>query len=44
MAQQLEPGDTFPELVLQSAGGDTITLPADIDTPYAVILFYRGHW
>lgn len=44
MAQQLEPGDTFPELTLHSAGGGTITLPADIDTPYAVVLFYRGHW
>lgn len=41
---QLEGGDTFPEVSLKIAGGDTLVLPGDIDTPYAVVLFYRGHW
>lgn len=44
MANQLEPGDNFPELTLQVAGGDALVLPRDLDTPYAVVLFYRGHW
>ena len=41
---QLEGGDVFPELTLQIAGGDSLTIPKDLDTPYAVVLFYRGHW
>jgi hypothetical protein len=44
MADQLVTGNTFPELKLSIAGGDALTLPNDIDTPYAVVLFYRGHW
>ncbi len=44
MTTQLEPGDQFPELSLNIPGGETLTLPNDIDTPYAVVLFYRGHW
>ncbi|MEM9621917.1 MAG: hypothetical protein AAF993_09735 [Pseudomonadota bacterium] len=41
---QLEGGDAFPEITLNVAGGSTLVLPRDIDTPYAVVLFYRGHW
>lgn len=44
MAEKLNLGDTFPTLSLKVAGGDTITLPDDITTPYAIVLFYRGHW
>lgn len=44
MAEQLVPGGSFPELTLNIAGGDTLSIPNDIDTPYAVVLFYRGHW
>lgn len=44
MANQLELGDTFPELSLTIVGGDTLVLPNDIVTPYAVVLLYRGHW
>ena len=44
MADQVVTGSNFPELMLNIAGGDTVTLPNDIDTPYAVVLFYRGHW
>ncbi len=43
MGTQLAAGDSFPELKLNIAGGDSITLPGDIDTSYAVVLFYRGH-
>ncbi len=44
MASQLELGDTFPDLTLKLPGGEQLSLPQDIDTPYAVVLFYRGHW
>ncbi len=44
MAQQLITGDTFPDLTLNIAGGDTLNLPQDLDTPYTMVLFYRGHW
>ena len=44
MAEKLIGGDTFPDLKLNMAGGGSVTLPADIETPYALVLFYRGHW
>lgn len=44
MNEQLVPGSQFPELTLNIAGGDTMLLPGAIETPYAVVLFYRGHW
>ena len=44
MAEKLNGGDTFPSLTLNIAGGGTVALPVDIDTPYALVLFYRGHW
>jgi hypothetical protein len=44
MADKLNLLDTFPQLTLSLVGGDTMTLPDDIDTPYAIVLFYRGHW
>ncbi|XOV83581.1 MAG: hypothetical protein ACFHXK_00360 [bacterium] len=44
MSEKLVPGSLFPELTLNIAGGDTFTLPHAIETPYAVVLFYRGHW
>ncbi len=44
MAKQLVPGDTFPRLQLKIAGAADLTLPDDIASDYAVVLFYRGHW
>ncbi|MCZ6616540.1 MAG: hypothetical protein O7E57_00300 [Gammaproteobacteria bacterium] len=44
MAEKLNTGDTFPELNLSIAGGGSVRLPTDIETPYALVLFYRGHW
>ena len=43
-AQPLTSRDQFPSLSLSVVGGDTLTLPDDIDTPFAIVLFYRGHW
>lgn len=42
--RKLGPGDLFPEITLSVAGGLDITLPNDIETDFAIVLFYRGHW
>ena len=44
MADKLNLMDSFPSLSLNVAGGGTISLLDDITTPYAIVLFYRGHW
>ncbi len=44
VADKLNLLDSFPTLALNVAGGGTVTLPEDISTPYAIVLFYRGHW
>ena len=44
MAEKLDLGSTLPNLALRLAGGGTLTVPTDLPTPYAIVLFYRGHW
>lgn len=44
MAEKLDSGAHFPDLRLKLAGGGDLELPAGIETPYQVVLFYRGHW
>jgi hypothetical protein len=44
MPNQLDMMDTFPSITLFIAGGGTLTVPDEIETPYAILLFYRGHW
>ncbi|MFQ5699709.1 MAG: hypothetical protein ACE5IL_15700 [Myxococcota bacterium] len=44
MAEKLDAGSSFPEVRLKLAGGGELTLPAGIETPYQVVLFYRGYW
>jgi len=44
VADKLNGGDQFPHLALTVVGGDTVELPEDIETRYAIVLFYRGHW
>ncbi len=44
MAEKLNLLDTFPSITLSLAGGGTMSLPEDLTTPYAIVLFYRGHW
>ncbi|MDZ7685401.1 MAG: hypothetical protein U5O39_10720 [Gammaproteobacteria bacterium] len=39
----LDSGDKLPTLQLSLVDGDEITLPDDLDTDFAIILFYRGH-
>lgn len=44
MADKLNSGDTFPALSLNLADGNHLTIPSELTTPYALVLFYRGHW
>lgn len=44
MSEKLTSGDAFPTLTLNIAGAGRLTLPNDIATPLAIVLFYRGHW
>ena len=44
LAAQLQQGDHFPSLSFKLLNGGSLTLPEDITTRYAAVLFYRGHW
>ncbi|MFT6436312.1 MAG: peroxiredoxin [Candidatus Azotimanducaceae bacterium] len=41
---QLNMGGQLPDFSLKVGESETISLPSDIETDYAIILFYRGHW
>lgn len=42
--KRLHPGEPFPTISGLSVDGGTVTLPADISTPYAIVLTYRAYW
>ncbi len=42
--EKLDTGHQFPNMTLNLTDGGRISIPADIETPYQVVLFYRGHW
>jgi len=44
MNEKLGTGSQFPIMSVDLVGGGEITLPADMDGNYNVVLFYRGHW
>lgn len=44
MSSQLKQGDRFPSLTFKLVSGEDITIPDDIPTRYAAVLFYRGYW
>ncbi|MFT5132847.1 MAG: hypothetical protein ACI9SC_001315 [Gammaproteobacteria bacterium] len=44
MSDKINKGGQFPEIQLSIAGAGKLSIPTDIDTPFAFILFYRGHW
>ena len=44
MAEKLGIGTEFPKISLRLVGGGEMMLPDDLQTSYAVVLFYRGHW
>ncbi len=41
---QLIGGDELPEFSLKVGESGSISVPADIETDFAIVLFYRGHW
>jgi len=44
MTDLLHPGDAFPALTLDLAGGTTALLPDMLAGHFGVVLFYRGSW
>ena len=44
MAEKLDAGTAFPEMILSPVDGEPIKLPGDIHALYQIVLFYRGHW
>ena len=40
----LNPGDPFPRLTVDTAGGQALTLPETFAGGFGVVLFYRGSW
>ena len=44
MGAKLDAGDAFPSITINLVGGGNLSLPADLETPYGVVLFYRGFW
>ena len=44
MSDKLDAGDAFPTTTLRLVDGGSVRLPEDLDSDYAVVLFYRGHW
>ena len=41
---KLGPGNKFPALNLNLREAGDLVLPRDIETNYAIVLFYRGYW
>jgi peroxiredoxin len=44
MADKLNAGSRFPSMRLLLVDGSAVSLPEDLESDYAVVLFYRGHW
>ena len=44
MAEKLGTGASFPELTLTLLGGESFSIPHDLESPVTVFLVYRGHW
>jgi len=44
MAEKLRSGDPLPPITFDLVDGGNVSLPGDLKTDFAVVLFYRGHW
>jgi hypothetical protein len=44
MNRKLQQGDYFPSISFGLTNAENITIPDDITTKYAAVIFYRGHW
>ena len=40
----LNPGDPFPRLTIETASGQSLTIPDAFAGDFATVLFYRGAW
>ena len=40
----LNPGDLFPRLTIETAGGQSLAIPDAFAGDFAAVLFYRGAW
>jgi len=40
----LQQGSKLPSLTFETVSNGSITIPDDITSRYAAVLFYRGHW
>lgn len=40
----LDAGDVFPSMKFATVGGDSLTIPADTQGKWTVLIFYRGDW
>lgn len=40
----LSPGDRFPDVTLDLAGGETLALPGALAGDFAIVLLFRGAW
>lgn len=41
---QLDARSNLPDLELKVGESEVVRLPQDLETDYAILLFYRGHW
>jgi len=44
MTEKLNIGASFPRMTVSLTDGNTLVLPEGLNSKYAVVLFYRGHW
>jgi peroxiredoxin len=44
MAEKLRDGDHFPTLTVETVKHGRLTIPDDLKSRWAVLLFYRGWW
>ena len=41
---KLDAGDQFPAMTINLVGGDSLSLPTDLQAEATVLLIYRGKW
>ena len=44
MTEKLRSGDPLPPITFDLVDSGNVSLPGDLKTDFAVVLFYRGHW
>ena len=44
MSKKLQIGDQFPSITLNMINGKVNNIPEDINTPFAILIVFRGKW